>query len=434
MIGRGTWPQAAGKLDLVLRAVFGAGFLIVASAVGLRGWPLWTAGAYLVLVTAHAAAAPKLHERGSAAARAVQIVADLLVITSMAHMSGCLTTVVVMLYPIIIFGVTIDWGVAQGRVARIGANYLYAALLAATYFGLLQYDPYVQGSQTHLDYVLSHNVIWRDLPRWGIFLAAGATVLGSNLAAYLFAEHLARERERANRLLVGTASRRAVAEVVTGLAHSLGRPLAEARSLLESAGRDLGELSAEPAALTEDTRSDVEFSASIVGRCQSLVERLDELVRLPADFREVLSINDLVRSARRELARQYGSKAFLVYDHTDPDLPAVRGDLSLLFQAVRGLIEQALLSLPDAGGRVHVATYVQEGQVVLECADNGEGISQARLDALFDPLAAPRAGAAHPGLGLALAREVIRQHQGTLDIESRPGAGTTVRVALPRSA
>jgi len=433
MNNRGTWPGAAGNPDLILRAAFGAGFLIVASAVGLQGWPLWFAGAYLVLVAAHAAASPKLHERGRATVRAVQIVADTFIITSMAHMTGCLTTVVVMLYPIVIFGVTIDWGVAQGRVARIGANYLYAALLAATYFGFLQYDPYVQGSQTHLDYVLSHNVIWRDLPRWGVFLAAAAAVLGSNLAAYLFAEHLVRERERASRLLVDTASRRAVAEVVTSLAHSLGRPLAEARSILESAGEGLEQLSAKGAP-TEDARSDVEFSARIVERCQSLVGRLEELVQLPGDFRETLNLNDLVRSAKRELARQYGSKAFLVHDNTDPDLPAVRGDLPLLSEAVRGLIEQALLSLADPEGRVHVATYVQGGRVLLECADNGEGISREKLDALFDPFAAPQAGASHPGLGLALAREVIRQHKGTLNIESSPGVGTTVRVSLPMAA
>jgi signal transduction histidine kinase len=69
--------------------------------------------------------------------------------------------------------------------------------------------------------------------------------------------------------------------------------------------------------------------------------------------------------------------------------------------------------------------------LIVELADTGPGIEAAVLDEVSTPFFTTRAEGT--GLGLAVARHWIARHEGTLQLESTPGVGTTVRVALPLS-
>ena len=111
--------------------------------------------------------------------------------------------------------------------------------------------------------------------------------------------------------------------------------------------------------------------------------------------------------------------------HADPQA------LSIL---VSNLVSNAISHQP-AGGRAVVSVSCENQRIILEVSDQGPGISADHLPRLFDrfyrvdPARGPASG--HSGLGLAIVRAVVENHQGTVEVTSIPGEGTTFRVSLP---
>jgi signal transduction histidine kinase len=77
-----------------------------------------------------------------------------------------------------------------------------------------------------------------------------------------------------------------------------------------------------------------------------------------------------------------------------------------------------------------VAARQDGGALVVTVADTGDGIPPELLPHVFERFVRAE-GSPGSGLGLAIARDVVTAHGGSIDIESSPGAGTTVRVSLP---
>jgi len=69
--------------------------------------------------------------------------------------------------------------------------------------------------------------------------------------------------------------------------------------------------------------------------------------------------------------------------------------------------------------------------VCAEVVDNGIGIAAPEIDLIFEPFYSTKRGGT--GLGLAIANRIVERHGGVLEVESRLGAGTTMRVWVPRS-
>ena len=123
--------------------------------------------------------------------------------------------------------------------------------------------------------------------------------------------------------------------------------------------------------------------------------------------------------------------------HLDADGPAtVRGDAHHLARVVHHLVTNGCKFSPP-GSEVRVSIAAEEATVLLTVTDDGIGISQREADRVFERLyRAPGAIerlSEGSGLGLAVARSVVEAHRGTIRLDSVEGAGTTVRVVLPRA-
>ena len=84
-----------------------------------------------------------------------------------------------------------------------------------------------------------------------------------------------------------------------------------------------------------------------------------------------------------------------------------------------------------AGGEIRLRCRRSPGTVGFAVSDNGCGISPAHLEHVFEPFFTTKEPGKGTGLGLAIARNVVMEHGGTIQIESRPGEGTTAIVDLP---
>ncbi len=171
---------------------------------------------------------------------------------------------------------------------------------------------------------------------------------------------------------------------------------------------------------------------------QSAVERGGTLVRqLLAFGREreprprALDLNRVVVEVGESVRQLVAERIELVLDMT-PGLPPVRMDPLQMEQVLLTLAANAWEAMPD-GGRLRIATAAAlppEPRVQLTVSDTGRGIGEEALAHLFEPLYSTwEAGGL--GLGLAWARDVIEQAGGKIEVESRPGDGSTFRILVP---
>jgi CheY-like chemotaxis protein len=115
---------------------------------------------------------------------------------------------------------------------------------------------------------------------------------------------------------------------------------------------------------------------------------------------------------------------------------AVSGDLERLIQVVVNLLSNAA-TYSEPGGRIDLGTESLAGTAVIRVADTGLGIREEHLHTVFEPFAQiaehrAQTGARGLGIGLALSREIVRMHGGTIEARSAgPGRGSEFRVSLP---
>jgi CheY-like chemotaxis protein/anti-sigma regulatory factor (Ser/Thr protein kinase) len=112
------------------------------------------------------------------------------------------------------------------------------------------------------------------------------------------------------------------------------------------------------------------------------------------------------------------------------DLPKISGNPSALREAFTNLVFNAVDAMPQ-GGTITFEAKTEPHVVRLEVSDTGSGMSEEVRRHCFDPFFSTK-GTKGTGLGLAMVYGVIRRHEGTVDIKSEPGKGTTFIIRLPQ--
>jgi signal transduction histidine kinase len=113
-------------------------------------------------------------------------------------------------------------------------------------------------------------------------------------------------------------------------------------------------------------------------------------------------------------------------DRTDP--VTVRADRDMLRQVLLNLVGNAYQAMPD-GGELVVRVTERDGTVRVAVTDTGSGMDEDTRSRLFEPFFTTKARGV--GLGLAVSKRIVEAHQGTIDVESVPGRGTTFTVGIP---
>ena len=108
-----------------------------------------------------------------------------------------------------------------------------------------------------------------------------------------------------------------------------------------------------------------------------------------------------------------------------PDILADGGQIRWVFANLAG---NALDAMPD-GGELTIVTAIEDGFALVTFTDTGTGILGENLDKIFDPLFTTKIHGT--GLGLAACQQIISRHNGTIEVMSEPGEGTTFTVRLP---
>jgi PAS domain S-box-containing protein len=118
--------------------------------------------------------------------------------------------------------------------------------------------------------------------------------------------------------------------------------------------------------------------------------------------------------------------------------PKIRCVTTQLGQVLLNLLVNALQAIEatnrSEGGRIRISSRNQNGEMRIEVADNGTGIPPEHLPKLFDPFFTTKPVGEGTGLGLSISHGIITGHGGRIEVDSRPGQGTTFRIFLPLHA
>ena len=229
------------------------------------------------------------------------------------------------------------------------------------------------------------------------------------------------EIERLHRTQMSRAEHMAtLGEMATGLAHEIRNPLAGIAGVIEIIGRDLPDSS--PArAVVKDVRQEI-------ARINRIVTDLLQTARPHPPKVRKSDLNTTVEHAVMLGRQQALSKAVEITLHKDPSLPEVEHDSDQIHQVMLNLLLNALQAI-DVNGKIAVTVELRGGNAMIEVADNGRGISPELLPNIFRPFFTTKGDGT--GLGLSLARRIIEDHQGRIDVTSAVGKGTTFSVVLP---
>ncbi|MFF9626690.1 ATP-binding protein [Streptomyces griseosporeus] len=211
------------------------------------------------------------------------------------------------------------------------------------------------------------------------------------------------------------------------IAHELRTPLANLRGYLEA----LRDGVVEP---TPELLASLHEEALLQ---QRIVDDLQDLALAEAGaltyHRRTTDLRELLRTARTaHRARAEAAGVDVTVEAGGP--VSVHADPDRLRQVVANLVGNALRATPP-GGTVTLALRRDGERAVVEVRDTGTGIAAEDLPYVFDRFwrADPARGrtTGGSGLGLAVARQIVLDHGGTIGVDSAVGAGTTVTVALP---
>lgn len=166
-----------------------------------------------------------------------------------------------------------------------------------------------------------------------------------------------------------------------------------------------------------------------VKRCGSITHGVLQLSKANDTHREPHDPNDVVRQAR-QLVAAYFRMHDAILELDLEELPPVRMNATIMEHAVVNLLRNAA----EAGGkgvRVRLGTRHTGDTVVITVSDDGPGIAAEHLDKVFKPLFSTNRHRDGTGLGLSLVHRTIKEHGGTIRVQSRPNAGTTFTIELP---
>jgi signal transduction histidine kinase len=246
----------------------------------------------------------------------------------------------------------------------------------------------------------------------------------SELAASI--NHMLRELVRRQQLLVQTHKLQAIGTLTAGVAHELNNPINNLMLTADALEETYPELS-EPERI-EMVRDMVHESE----RARDIVRNLLDFARQTDIDVQPLEVEQLIDETLRLAGNKIRLSKTQVQGELEENLPVVHGDRGQLVQVFLNLVINAVDAM-GSGGRLSISIQKSADRdfVEIRVADNGPGIPPHQLDSVFDPFFSTKKRGKGTGLGLSVSQGILKQHGGTIRVQSTLGEGTAFTVSLP---
>lgn len=220
----------------------------------------------------------------------------------------------------------------------------------------------------------------------------------------------------------------AMGQMLAGVAHELNNPL--------TAILGVSELLRDRQGLDEATHRQLDLAYRQARRAARIVQNLLDFSRPAALQKKLLDVSSIVERALQLHEHSLRRSNIAVEFQPEPSLPAVLGDANQLVQVFLNLIvnaEQAVREVRESG-RIQVRVSTSSGRVTVVVQDDGAGIPPEAFPKIFDPFFTTKRPGGGTGLGLSICSSIVREHGGSIEVESLPAGGSAFTVSLPVGA
>lgn len=244
--------------------------------------------------------------------------------------------------------------------------------------------------------------------------------------ALIFLRDVTSDRQR-EESTVESKRLEAITLLAAGVAHEIGNPLNSLNIHLQIMERELQDL--EEDALRKSLLELVEVSSDEIKRLDQIIHSFLRALRPTQPQRETVHVDMLLNETLKSMEREISDRGIWVEKEYPDELPSLQLDKGQIHQAFYNLIRNAIQAMTQ-GGILTLRIRISDHGVAVSFTDTGSGIEAEDLGALFDAYHTTKEDGT--GLGLMIVQRIMQDHGGQIEIETRPGQGTTFTLLLPR--
>ncbi|MEM7447121.1 MAG: ATP-binding protein [Myxococcota bacterium] len=243
------------------------------------------------------------------------------------------------------------------------------------------------------------------------------------------------DREELHRRLSHAEKMASVGTLAAGVGHEINNPLNYIKTNADLLLEELDKLSGvDRTKAMRECLSMAEDISEGANRIARIVNSLKTLSRASDGRREKVDLRQSLTTAQRICQSEIRSKAQVIEDFS-PQTPNILADEGQIVQIAVNLIVNAAQSMSEESfseNQIRLRTGIASPKVAFfEVEDNGSGMEEHILTRAFDPFFTTKPPGVGTGIGLAVCHNIVATHRGGIEIWSKPGSGTSIRVTLP---
>lgn len=231
------------------------------------------------------------------------------------------------------------------------------------------------------------------------------------------------EKKRLEEKLAQSEKLASIGKLAAGVAHEINNPLANISIYAELLQLDLkgnGSNNEKIGIIIEEAR-----------RASKIIKNLLEFSRQSHLEISEVDVNSLILKCISLFEQRFKAGKVKVTKQLATETPYLLGDADQLTQVFINMFNNALHAMPD-GGRLKVESESTVSEILIRISDNGVGIEDRDKERIFDPFFTTKGIGDGAGLGLSVSLGIVQKHNGTIEVESEKGRGTTFIIRLPR--
>ncbi|MGD2091176.1 MAG: ATP-binding protein [Candidatus Aminicenantes bacterium] len=242
-------------------------------------------------------------------------------------------------------------------------------------------------------------------------------------------EKLRRAREQ----LIQSEKMASMGVLASSVAHEINNPL---QGILTYIKLMLKIISAKDVSAIDQKRLDnfknyLELMGNEIGRCGDMVKNLLVFSKQTKMEVQEAKINNIIKNSLLLMENKIKLQDIEVVMNLQENIPVIYCDVKQIQQTLLAIIINAVEAMPK-GGKISIDSHnIDNNEIEITIADTGPGIPRENLKHIFDPFFTTKDAAKSTGLGLFVAYGIIREHKGTIKVESEAGKGTVFHIRLP---
>jgi len=235
---------------------------------------------------------------------------------------------------------------------------------------------------------------------------------------------IAEDKERLQEQLRHADRLATIGQLSAGVAHELNEPMGSILGFAQLIQKDPG--------LSDQAKIDIEKIMRASLHAREVIKKLMLFARQMPPQKTRVNLNQIVKDGLYFLESRCAKEGIKVVRQLFPTLPDVTADQSQITQVLVNTVVNAIQAMPN-GGKLTIRTFTSDKFVSLVVEDTGVGMGKNIKSRIFQPFFTTKDVGVGTGLGLSVVYGIVTSHGGSIDVDSKVGQGTKIKIKLPFS-